>query len=1121
MAMVAKSKEAEAGVRRLKDSEVGENLLLPDGVPAERQRAKFIVRVYRADGLPRINSSIMANVKKAFTGDTTDLIDPYVQISFAGLSGRTSVRRGTASPVWNEQVVFTEMFPPLCQRMKLQLRDNDAVNDTVIATHFLDLTTVSNDGDRGFLPTFGPAWVYLYGSTRGGSVIDEHTALNAGQGEGIAYRGRILISVRVQISDVLDLAISGWELENTLPIQEATMVEKRISDKHVSFELSMGNAGNNLDGSSGAKPNNDDNSDDEDEGPESVSTETCMWQSSTPTMKPMTHDKTYYFMPFWDDKPSLYVRGTWQDHKQRLFNSNVIDSMAHKLEEGLTEVSSMMEEDNGSGERRLKEVLEQLMSGCSQYVCLAKTAAAGATPGKTKLDKERLKLCQREIEQMAVSARQTKAIITKHSFRERYKTSQAYLNKLKNLVEDLPGRKASGPGGWAIQAKLQIYLWLGLAKHKKHFIDGIPKGYELTYELRNIERPMTLPPISLHYTQKEIFQLRAHMYQARSLIASDNSGLSDPFARVIFGEQCRTTQVIDETLSPTWDEMLVMDDILVYGTREEIKSQPPWVVIEVFDQDKVLIDLKFDFVIKGKSEFIGRTLARPHVKLRDETYIQPHLEWHDLFRGSQQAGELLASFELLQFENDEDVGSLLAVPQSPLLGSESGEGACPILPVPRGIRPTLARYRLEVLFWGLRDLKRIHLLTVDRPRVDVEVAGHIVQSSVLSSAKKNPNFPNPVKYIDLELPEQELYCPPITIRVVDCRSFGRFTLVGTHIISNLHRYRWNPITKREREAMARNAMLNQIQGTIHNQLIENRENYDVYGNPRLADYFLMKKEEKEEEEESHSTWWSKYICRYRKAAAVLRFQVHNWAQRSHSARRSHGDQQIQIPHPSPGLCKTQRSQSVTLRLSEASWRRRTSRSSKPTRAVQKMTNEAIEGLPSNDPIHVLVRVYIIRATDLHPMDLNGKADPYIVINLGGKRTSDKDNYISKQLNPVFGKCFEIEATFPQDSMLTVQVLDWDLVGSDDMIGETKIDLENRFYSRHRATCGLSHRYEVGGYNQWRDPLKPTQILARLCKEVRVDGPHYGPSRIRVGSMTFTVQSDEEYVDPRNRKQGKY
>lgn len=62
-----------------------------------------------------------------------------------------------------------------------------------------------------------------------------------------------------------------------------------------------------------------------------------------------------------------------------------------------------------------------------------------------------------------------------------------------------------------------------------------------------------------------------------------------------------------------------------------------------------------------------------------------------------------------------------------------------------------------------------------------------------------------------------------------------------------------------------------------------------------------------------------------------------------------------------------------------------------------------QGVPSNEPIHVLVRVYIVKANDLHPCDLNGKADPYVVLQLGGKRFSDKENYVSKQLNPVFGK----------------------------------------------------------------------------------------------------------------------
>ena len=57
--------------------------------------------------------------------------------------------------------------------------------------------------------------------------------------------------------------------------------------------------------------------------------------------------------------------------------------------------------------------------------------------------------------------------------------------------------------------------------------------------------------------------------------------------------------------------------------------------------------------------------------------------------------------------------------------------------------------RFEVLFWGLRDLKRVHWLTVDKPRVDVECAGHIIQSSVIMNAKRNPNFSTLVKFLDI------------------------------------------------------------------------------------------------------------------------------------------------------------------------------------------------------------------------------------------------------------------------------------------------------------------------------------------------------------------------------------
>ena len=66
------------------------------------------------------------------------------------LKGRTSVKKNCYEPCWDEQITFTELFPPLCRRIKLQIRDKDNLNNTVIGTTFLELDQISNSGDRGF-----------------------------------------------------------------------------------------------------------------------------------------------------------------------------------------------------------------------------------------------------------------------------------------------------------------------------------------------------------------------------------------------------------------------------------------------------------------------------------------------------------------------------------------------------------------------------------------------------------------------------------------------------------------------------------------------------------------------------------------------------------------------------------------------------------------------------------------------------------------------------------------------------------------------------------------------------------------------------------------------------------
>lgn len=56
--------------------------------------------------------------------------------------------------------------------------------------------------------------------------------------------------------------------------------------------------------------------------------------------------------------------------------------------------------------------------------------------------------------------------------------------------------------------------------------------------------------------------------------------------------------------------------------------------------------------VQGKAEFIGRTFAKPTIKMCDEHYgpprFPPQLEYYQVYRGNCTAGELLAAFELLQ-----------------------------------------------------------------------------------------------------------------------------------------------------------------------------------------------------------------------------------------------------------------------------------------------------------------------------------------------------------------------------------------------------------------------------------------------------------------------------------------
>ena len=88
-----------------------------------------------------------------------------------------------------------------------------------------------------------------------------------------------------------------------------------------------------------------------------------------------------------------------------------------------------------------------------------------------------------------------------------------------------------------------------------------------------------------------------------------------------------------------------------------------------------------------------------------------------------------------------------------------------------------------------------------------------------------------------------------------------------------------------------------------------------------------------------------------------------------------------------------------------------------------------------------------------------QSDPYLVVSLGDKEVNDdQENRISNTCNPLFGKMFKISGTLPLDYILRVKVMDYDLTSAHDLIGETMIDLEDRFFSQYRSTCGLPQSF---------------------------------------------------------------
>ena len=133
------------------------------------------------------------------------------------------------SPLLSFPPSLPPQFPSMCERMRFRIKDKDKVgNDDFIGTTFINMSQISVGGEEGFLPTFGPCFVNIYGSPREFTDFpDKNDYLNMGvvsgvwpggvvggmssvcdvavcvcQIDGVAYRGRVMVEVDMTLGEL-------------------------------------------------------------------------------------------------------------------------------------------------------------------------------------------------------------------------------------------------------------------------------------------------------------------------------------------------------------------------------------------------------------------------------------------------------------------------------------------------------------------------------------------------------------------------------------------------------------------------------------------------------------------------------------------------------------------------------------------------------------------------------------------------------------------------------------------------------------------------------------------------------------------------------------------------------
>ncbi|XP_070136195.1 otoferlin isoform X2 [Drosophila bipectinata] len=665
------------------------------------------------------------------------------------------------------------------------------------------------------------------------------------------------------------------------------------------------------------------------------------------------------------------------------------------------------------------------------------------------------------------------------------------------------------------------------------------------------------------------FLCHVYIHQAKVRPGGEKKNICDSHVRVLFAEQAAETYTSPGTLSPIWNAVITFNSLMLPGSVNLYIRNPPLICVEFYNTERILSD---DLVGIGNVALsvisedratdsswddtggFGSCLRNPAQNLQRLKYLTPPpLKWVPVARKGTVQAEVLMSAELIEMSMEPGI---LELKKDPVMATG----------IPVAIRPNMQNFILEVFFVGLRNYSKTSMSSAGKRKIRV-MMGDLVLSSGPSTARVRNSINFLVAYNSgvVSLPEQQEYWPAIIATDVLLSGFSSESTLGAALIPNSSNFLQRDKTIKcvpKTEGTSGDASIKVGEDEREEEEDEDWdelewEEVDESPPTRISSWWMRfffamglrpapyanrqtlrndrVFEDKDLVEEREFTWWTKfYNSMYWTAAEISHENKHrlvifpdelekqaqfgylqDWAV---PVQLVHG---VKFKKQAPPREDVYATLKLQLKLTPCQC------------PVLPDPGGGGDGLPHHFPntisprnqaaIHALgetvkliVRIYIVQGVQMRPRDMRGDSDSYVKIFLGGKTMSDRAHYSPNQSNPVFGRFFELEASLPGDNMLQIVVYDHDKF-KDEVIGQTTIDLEDRWRTRHRATVGLANEYTRSGYNHWHDLMLPSEILVDLCQKRGIQPPYYYGNVIEVDGVLFgdeTVISKDEELQER-------